>query len=151
MSNLDALGKRLIDLMNWVQNGGSVLFAMTPDKTTYFDAISQKLGVQSSAWEYKMVESIVPSEDFMLGGGQRYELSDPFESALSVSLREDATVYARTGDKGVPLVWEHSSGSGRVVVDISGEDKKKLTVPDLLALFSRASGSDEANDKMLLS
>lgn len=90
MSNLDALGKRLIDLMNWVQNGGSVLFAMTPDKTTYFDAISQKLGVQSSAWEYKMVESIVPSEDFMLGGGQRYELSDPFESALSVSLREDA-------------------------------------------------------------
>lgn len=120
MSNLDALGKRLIDLMNWVQNGGSVLFAMTPDKTTYFDAISQKLGVQSSAWEYKMAESIVPSEDFMLGGGQRYELSDPFESALSVSLREDTTVYARTGDKGVPLVWEHSSGSGRVVVDNIG-------------------------------
>ena len=81
MSNLDALGKRLIDLMNWVQNGGSVLFAMTPDKTTYFDAISQKLGVQSSAWEYKMAESIVPSEDFMLGGGQRYEFSDPFQSA----------------------------------------------------------------------
>ena len=74
MSNLDALGKRLIDLMNWVQNGGSVLFAMAPDKTTYFDAISQKLGVQSSAWKYKMVESIVPSEDFMLGGGQRYEM-----------------------------------------------------------------------------
>ena len=41
--------------------------------------------------------------------------------------------------------------AGHVVVDISGEDKKKLTVPDLLALFSRASGSDEANDKMLLS
>ena len=41
--------------------------------------------------------------------------------------------------------------AGRVVVDISGEDKKKLTVPDLLALFSRASGSDEVNDKMLLS
>ena len=41
--------------------------------------------------------------------------------------------------------------AGHVVVDISGEDKKKLTVPDLLALFSHASGSDEANDKMLLS
>ena len=40
--------------------------------------------------------------------------------------------------------------AGRVVVDISGEDKKKLTVPDLLALFSDASGSTEANDKMLL-
>ena len=41
--------------------------------------------------------------------------------------------------------------AGRVVVDVSGEDKKKLTVPDLLAMFSHASGSDEANDKMLLS
>ena len=41
--------------------------------------------------------------------------------------------------------------SGRVVVDISGEEKKKLTVPDLLALFSSASGSTEANDKLLLS
>ena len=41
--------------------------------------------------------------------------------------------------------------AGHVVLDISGEEKKKLTVPDLLAMFSRASGSDEANDKMLLS
>ena len=41
--------------------------------------------------------------------------------------------------------------AGQVVVDVSGEEKKKLTVPDLLAMFSRASGSDEANDKMLLS
>ena len=41
--------------------------------------------------------------------------------------------------------------AGRVVVDISGEEKKKLTVPALLALFSSASGSTEANDKLLLS
>ena len=41
--------------------------------------------------------------------------------------------------------------AGRIVVDVSGEEKKKLTVPDLLEMFSRASGSDEANDAMLLS
>ena len=41
--------------------------------------------------------------------------------------------------------------AGRVVVDISGEEKKKLTGPDLLALFIRASGSEEADDKLLLS
>ena len=40
---------------------------------------------------------------------------------------------------------------GRIVVDVSGEEKKKLTVEQLLDLFSRASGSDEANDKLLLS
>ena len=41
--------------------------------------------------------------------------------------------------------------NGRIVVDISGEEKKNLTVEQLLDLFSKASGSDEANDKMLLS
>ncbi len=40
---------------------------------------------------------------------------------------------------------------GHIVVDIRGEEKKKLTVPDLMALFSERSGSSEANDQMLLS
>ena len=41
--------------------------------------------------------------------------------------------------------------NGRVVVDVSGAEKKNLTVEQLLELFSRASGSDEADDKLLLS
>ena len=41
--------------------------------------------------------------------------------------------------------------NGRVVIDVSGEEKKKLTVPQLLELFNQASGSDEADDKLLLS
>jgi putative ABC transport system ATP-binding protein len=40
---------------------------------------------------------------------------------------------------------------GHIVVDVSGEEKEKLTVEQLLALFSKASGSDEVNDKMVLS
>ena len=39
---------------------------------------------------------------------------------------------------------------GRVVVDVAGEEKKNLTVEHLLGLFSKASGSDEADDKLLL-
>ena len=39
---------------------------------------------------------------------------------------------------------------GRVAVDVSGEEKKNLTVEQLLSLFSQASGSDEADDKLLL-
>ena len=41
--------------------------------------------------------------------------------------------------------------NGRVVIDVSGEEKKKLTVPQLLELFNKVSGSDEADDKLLLS
>ena len=40
---------------------------------------------------------------------------------------------------------------GQVLVDVSGEEKKNLTVEHLLNLFSQASGSDEVSDKMVLS
>ena len=40
---------------------------------------------------------------------------------------------------------------GKILIDVSGEEKKKLTVLQLLELFSKVSGSDEADDKLLLS
>jgi len=40
---------------------------------------------------------------------------------------------------------------GRIVIDVAGEEKQKLTVSRLLELFSEVSGSDEANDKLLIS
>ena len=41
--------------------------------------------------------------------------------------------------------------AGQVVVDVSGEEKKKLTVPDLLEQFTKASGDEFANDRAILS
>ncbi|MCH3950586.1 MAG: ABC transporter ATP-binding protein [Acidaminococcus sp.] len=41
--------------------------------------------------------------------------------------------------------------AGRIVVDVSGEEKKKLTIPDLLALFEKAAGEELVNDRMMLS
>ncbi|MBO5203089.1 MAG: ABC transporter ATP-binding protein [Clostridia bacterium] len=40
---------------------------------------------------------------------------------------------------------------GRVIVDVAGEAKKKLTIDQLLELFETASGSQFANDKVMLS
>ena len=40
---------------------------------------------------------------------------------------------------------------GKIIVDVRGDDKKKLTVDDLLALFTKASGSEFANDRAMLS
>lgn len=41
--------------------------------------------------------------------------------------------------------------NGTVVIDVKGEEKKKLTVEKLLEQFSIVSGSNEADDKLLLS
>ena len=40
---------------------------------------------------------------------------------------------------------------GRIIVDVEGEEKKKLTTKDLLALFEKASGKEFANDRVMLS
>ena len=40
---------------------------------------------------------------------------------------------------------------GRIILDISGEEKKNLTVPDLLEQFTKASGDEFANDRAILS
>ena len=39
---------------------------------------------------------------------------------------------------------------GNVIYDVQGEEKKRLTVPDLLQKFEAVSGGELANDRMLL-
>lgn len=116
MPSLDGLGTHLTDLMSWVSAGGSLMLGMTPDNSNYLQAIASKLGIESAGYDYAKAESIVPSEDFMLGGGERYEFSDPFDSSLSVSLRDTAHLWAKTGDTGTPLIWSNDCGSGHTVV-----------------------------------
>ena len=116
MPSLDGLGTHLTDLMSWVSAGGSLMLGMTPDNSNYLQAVASKLGIESAGYDYATAESIVPSDDFMLGGGERYEFSDPFDSSLSVSLRETAHVWAKTGDTGTPLIWSNDCGSGHTVV-----------------------------------
>lgn len=40
---------------------------------------------------------------------------------------------------------------GKIILDVSGEEKKKLTVEDLLEAFSKLSGREFSNDRALLS
>ena len=40
---------------------------------------------------------------------------------------------------------------GKILIDVKGEDKKNLTVKDLLAMFEKAAGSEMDSDSLLLS
>jgi putative ABC transport system ATP-binding protein len=51
-------------------------------------------------------------------------------------------------DHGNRLIMMHE---GQIIIDVKGEEKKKLTVPDLLAMFANASGKAFANDRAMLS
>ena len=116
MPNLDPLGEHVLQIMQWVKKGGGVMFAMTPEKTGYLDVIGPQIGIESSAYKYVAIEGIAPSEDFMLGGGQTYMFSDPFESSLSVALNDRAQVEAVSSNGRTPLVWRSSVESGTAVM-----------------------------------
>ena len=72
---------------------------------------------------------------------QRIVEKDNLTTMMITHNMRDAIAY---GDRLIMMY------DGRIVVDVSGEEKKNLTVEQLLELFSKASGSDEADDKLLL-
>lgn len=77
MPSLDGLGTHLTDIMSWVSAGGSLMLAMPPDNSSYLQVIAPKLGIESAGYDYVKAESIVPSEDFMLGGGRSLRALGP--------------------------------------------------------------------------
>ena len=76
------------------------------------------------------------------------------ETTNSIVARDKLTTLMITHNmkdaiaNGNRLVMMHN---GRIVIDVSGEEKKNLTVSQLLELFSKVSGGDAASDRMLLS
>ena len=115
MPELDSLGDELVSIMRWVEGGGNMMLAMTPEKTGYLDAIGPQIGIESSSYDYVMTKGIKPSKGFMLGGGHTYILSSPFESSLSLNLNGKAIVAAVGANGHTPLIWSTNSGAGRTV------------------------------------
>ena len=69
-------------------------------------------------------------------------ISDNQLTAMMVTHNmKDAIAY------GNRLIMMHE---GRIIFDVSGEEKKKLTVEALIEKFSTASGEEFANDRALL-
>lgn len=75
------------------------------------------------------------------------ELSDKMiqESGLTALMVTHNMKDAIAHGNRLIMMWD-----GRVILDIRGEEKAKLTVDDLLRQFSVASGSEFANDRALL-
>ncbi len=121
-SDLSHVGEKIIDICNWVHDdGGNVYFPLTIDKNAYSSAIENRIGIEASN-ENTFLNSIYINEDFMVGGGKAYAVTDGYESARTVQLNPKTTkVYAREKDKnGVPLIWEAVYGKGKFVVNNFG-------------------------------
>ena len=79
-----------------------------------------------------------------LSGGQRQALTLLMANLTTLMITHTMRDAIHYGNR---LLMLHN---GRIVLDISGEEKARLTVPDLLALFSKVSGQEYDNDRALL-
>lgn len=118
MKNLGGLGEKALDLTNWVFNGGRAMFPLTLDQDVIFTLLQRKLGILDAEGNHATVKKIWFDPNFIVGGGRIYGIADGYDSALSVTLSEEAEVLARAGSEtGVPVIWKITYGAGRFVVD----------------------------------
>lgn len=129
INNLSYLGEKLLDLDTWVYNGGGAMFPLTFAKESYFTVMEAKFGILESSYANALVDSIYVTENFMVGGGNRFAITDPWESALAVRVdsSDRVTVHAYTGDeRQLPLIWESRYGNGKFVLDNFGIYTKEV-------------------------
>ena len=108
------------------------------------------------------LEDRLESKVGLLSGGQRQALTllmatmaepkllllDEHTAALdptTLMITHNMKDALRLGNR---LIMMHE---GNILVDVKGEEKSRLTVRDLLALFEKAAGNEMTNDSLLLS
>jgi len=64
---------------------------------------------------------------------------------MTIMITHNMADAIRVGNR---LIMMHE---GRIVVDVKGEEKKKLTIDQLLQMFEESSGSQFTSDKVMLS
>lgn len=67
------------------------------------------------------------------------------DNLMTIMITHNMADAIRVGNR---LIMMHE---GRIVVDVKGEEKKKLTIEQLLQMFEASSGSQFTSDKVMLS
>lgn len=107
----------IFSIMNWMESGGRVLFALRPDPSGLFDLIYPRLGATSVSPELVPATGVEFVSD-LFPGAQGMILGTDFISGASylVELRDDCTTHLVSGDENrTPILWECDRNKGRVV------------------------------------
>lgn len=102
-------------LISYVEDGGSVFFAVRPSPGAALSTLYQRLGMieVGSFIETKGIELSDPifKETF----SQRFQSDKIINSSLAVRLSNTAKIYATSSD-GLPLFWSSAHGEGQFIM-----------------------------------
>jgi len=136
--NLEKIQEQIIDLTEWVREGGHVLFAIRPDPSQAFASIYRKLGIREkkdtlvNATGLQFVDDLFPGT---AGLSLEQELFNHI--SLMVQLDEDCHVHIRSSDQyALPILWERNYDQGTFVVINSDNFVEKSSRGTIGAAYS---------------
>ncbi|HAF62116.1 MAG TPA: hypothetical protein DCK95_07310 [Anaerolineaceae bacterium] len=136
--NLDKLNQQILDLTQWVENGGRMLFSIRPEITSTFTAIYRKLGIISYGYDFTSIAEILYTSDLFPGMKMR-TLESGFveDTSLALQLEDEAHVHLSSADRNAtPILWDYDLGDGRFVVINSDQFLDKYDRGVICAAYS---------------
>ena len=117
LGDASGLGETIYNIVEWVRSGGGLMIYIPPQGDYYFRSVAPQLGIQETGWQMYEVGGFRLTTDLLIGGeGMSFDIEDPFESSLTLSVADDCTVHMVSNDDiRLPLMWERDYGSGRIV------------------------------------
>lgn len=116
---IQKINNEILELLDWVEEGGRVMFSIRPDPSETFQAIYRKLGIISTSSDFLIASGIEFTSPDLLPGveGQIFGEEFLFHRVNFYSLEETSKVHAVSADEfRIPLVWEYAFGNGHIVV-----------------------------------
>ena len=121
VTDLNVLGKHLNTILNWAMSGHALMVLYPPYNEATFLSIAPHLGITGVDNSMALVEGLRFVRDFMPGSGRDFQVSDPYESSLGVTLDSECEVFLEAaGRSQTPLIWRRPIGKGTVVFDNLG-------------------------------
>lgn len=137
-TDLEKISEHSLELMEWVENGGKLLFAIRPDPSSTFTSIYRKLGILSKFDDFQTVTGLEFKID-IIPGAKSISLADDFlhHSSLIVELENQSNVYITSADRyQLPILWGYDIGEGRVVFINTDQFTMKIARGTLAAAYS---------------
>ncbi|MCD6577401.1 MAG: DUF2194 domain-containing protein [Anaerolineaceae bacterium] len=115
---LSRIDQQIEQLMDWVENGGKLLFAIRPDNSATLSRIYPQVGISALSGEEMIGTTGVEFLTELLPGtaGMQFGLDFLEHNCLPVDLKENVKVHLISADGlKLPILWETDSGRGKVV------------------------------------
>jgi hypothetical protein len=137
-SNLDRMQNEILSLLDWVEEGGRVLFAAIPEPNTTLRVICDDLGILYETFDYGQFSSVKMSSDLLLGGKDRmFSWEGVSRTTLNLQITDECAVHMVSGDDSqIPLLWERPYGNGKIIVNNSSFFTRKESRGILSASYS---------------